>query len=182
MNYAEDERVSHNADLLAWVLSRCERQASGCLDWLGANQGNGYGSIQIEGKQWLVHRLVWTLVHGAIPDGLNCLHSCDRPICCEVTHLSVGTQRENLDQMVARGRKARGSATGVAKLIPFQVWQIRKIIALGRFSNEEIGEMFGVDKATIHHIRVGRTWAWLRENSFVPINHLVPPLTFRRRI
>ena len=92
MNYAE------RADLLASVLSRCQRQPNGCLDWLGATNSRGYGCIRVDGEMWLVHRLMWELVRGPIPAGLHCLHSCDRPPCVEITHLEVGTNRKNMEQ------------------------------------------------------------------------------------
>jgi hypothetical protein len=85
-------------------------------------------------------------------------------------------------QRNAKGRQARGSAIGIAKLTPFRVWQVRKIISLGRFSNQEIADMFGVGVATIWSIRNRRDWAWLRENTLVPIIDLIPPQTFQRRI
>ena len=31
-------------------------------------------------------------------------HSCDNPRCCNPNHLSVGTQRDNILDMVKRGR------------------------------------------------------------------------------
>jgi hypothetical protein len=170
-----------DADLLARLLSRCERQPNGCLYWTGPTDKYGYGRTTVDSQQWLAHRLIWELIHGAIPSGLHCLHSCDRPPCCEVSHLDVGTHRENMEQMVAKGRQARGSAHGNARLTAFQVWQIRRIIALGRFSNAEIAQIFGVSSALIHAIRERRSWTWLRENTLVPIIDLVPPLTFRRR-
>jgi hypothetical protein len=176
MNYAE------RADLLASVLSRCQRQPNGCLDWLGATNSRGYGCIRVDGEMWLVHRLMWELVRGPIPAGLHCLHSCDRPPCVEIIHLEVGTNRENMAQRNAKGRQARGSAIGIAKLTPFRVWQVRKIISLGRFSNREIADMFGVSAGAIGHIRNRSDWTWLRDNPYVPIADLIPPLTFRRRI
>jgi hypothetical protein len=168
-------------DLLSRLLSRCERQSNGCLDWLGVT-ARGYGRIWIDGRGWYVHRLMWELQRGPIPSGLCCLHSCDRPICCEIQHLSLGTQQDNVDDMIARGRQAKGSAQGSSKLTSFKVWQIRKIISLGRFSDPRIAEMFGVEAGTIRSIRYRHSWAWLRHNPHVPIIDLIPPLTFRRRI
>jgi hypothetical protein len=110
------------------------------------------------------------------------MHSCDQRPCCEPSHLSVGTRADDVADKVAKGRQARGHGHGNARLTSFQVWQIRKIISLGRFSNYQIGGMFGVNEATIGGIRTRRNWAWLRHNPQVPIADLIPPLTFRRRI
>jgi hypothetical protein len=168
-------------DLLSRLLSRCERQPFDCLDWTGATNNRNYGRINIDGQPKCLHRLMWELHHGPIPSGLHCLHSCDRPICCEIGHLRLGTNQDNMDERNAKGRQARGGATNRTSLTAFHVWQVRKIIALRRFSNQEIAELFGVDASAIRCIRVGRTWAWLRDNPTVPISHLIPPSTFRRR-
>ncbi|MFB9187253.1 HNH endonuclease signature motif containing protein [Dactylosporangium sucinum] len=56
-------------------------------------------------KLLLAHRVAWEVANGQpIPDGLQVLHSCDNPPCCNPAHLSIGTQAENMQQMVARGR------------------------------------------------------------------------------
>ena len=173
--------------LLSHVLSKCERQENGCLDWKEGAIRNGYGRTQIEGEHWLVHRLVWTLTFGPIPNGLCVLHSCDRPQCCEITHLWLGPNRDNSADMVAKDRQAKGSAIGQSKLTAFKVWQVRKIISLGYFSDQEIADIFDVTAPAIRAIRNRRTWAWLHDNPFVPIADLIrpppsPPSNFIRRI
>ena len=80
-----------NADLMTYLLSRCERQPNGCLYWQGHRNASGYGRIAVNRRDWTVHRLVWTLIHGAIVDGLVVMHSCDQRRCCEQLHLSLGT-------------------------------------------------------------------------------------------
>ena len=85
---------------------------SGCIEWTGATNGCGYGSIQVSGRMVLVHRLAWELVNDPITDGLCVLHRCDNPSCCNVDHLSLGTHADNMADMVTKGRAGRrwGSA------------------------------------------------------------------------
>jgi len=77
-----------------------------CLLWTGAVRGRGYGVITLSypRTQWYVHRLMWTYHWGPIPPGLIVMHSCDTPACVEITHLSVGTHRDNALDKVAKGR------------------------------------------------------------------------------
>ena len=44
------------ADRLA---ARSERTSSGCLEWTGAINSAGYGSISIDGRSYVTHRLAW---------------------------------------------------------------------------------------------------------------------------
>ena len=80
---------------------------TGCINWVGHYDGD-YGRIKVDGKKWRVHRLIWTLVRGCIPDGLYVLHSCDNPKCININHLTVGNAQDNMDDKVAKGR-AKGN-------------------------------------------------------------------------
>lgn len=56
-------------------------------------------------KLWAVSRLAWTLRHGPIPDGMNVCHSCDHPACVRDNHHFLGTQQDNINDMVRKGRQ-----------------------------------------------------------------------------
>ena len=77
-----------------------------CWLWTGAKfQNTGYGQIQIEGSPKRVHRVVWEMVKGPIPIGLLVLHKCDVRHCINPSHLFIGDQQANVDDMAAKGRK-----------------------------------------------------------------------------
>jgi hypothetical protein len=85
---------------------------SGCVEWSGSIQRQGYGTFKQGGKRGkavLAHRFAWTSVHGTIPAGLHVLHSCDNKICCNVEHLSLGCPLDNaIDKAIKnRGAKSR---------------------------------------------------------------------------
>lgn len=67
-----------------------------CWLWTGAVKDNGYGVTSYKGRQWYVHRLVWTIARGDIPKGLQMDHLCRVRNCCNPAHLEPVTQRENL--------------------------------------------------------------------------------------
>jgi hypothetical protein len=80
-----------------------------CDEWPGARTGrSGYGEICAKGKIRYAHRAAWEEANGPIPPGMFVLHRCDNPPCREPRHLFIGTQRDNMRDMVAKGRHRGG--------------------------------------------------------------------------
>lgn len=90
-------------DPLTYIQSRLVTDGD-CLVWPGARFGNGYGEVKFNRRLWPVHRLVYTLAVGPIPVGMQVLHRCDRPLCAKPEHLFLGTQKDNVNDMMAKGR------------------------------------------------------------------------------
>lgn len=82
--------------------SRLERNDNGCLEWQGYR--NIYGRITVNRKTILTHRLAWEMKNGEIPNGLFILHKCDNPPCCNTDHLFLGTQKDNMQDALKKGR------------------------------------------------------------------------------
>lgn len=82
-----------------------------CWEWTRGRDPHGYGRFATPNSD-LAHRASWELHNGPIPAGLNVLHHCDNPPCVNPRHLFLGTQKDNVDDMVAKGRarKPRGFA------------------------------------------------------------------------
>lgn len=76
-----------------------------CWEWLHGRLPKGYGKIRVNGRDWLAHRLIWTITRGQIPQGMEILHKCDNPSCCNPNHLFLGTQQDNVNDMFAKGRE-----------------------------------------------------------------------------
>jgi len=67
----------------------------------------GYGHISSgRSARFKVHRVVWGLSNGPIPEGMCVCHKCDNPSCCNIDHLFLGTKADNTRDML---RKSRGS-------------------------------------------------------------------------
>lgn len=77
-----------------------------CVEWNHCRITGGYGQCTYQNKRWLVHRLIWTLEVGPIPDGINVLHQCDNPPCCLIEHLFLGSQEENVRDAWLKRRMA----------------------------------------------------------------------------
>ena len=79
--------------------------ATDCWEWQGGKTNIGYGLIRDEKRMRSVHRVSYE-EHSQtkIPIGMSILHSCDNTLCANPAHLSVGTHKQNMQDMFARGR------------------------------------------------------------------------------
>lgn len=79
-----------------------------CDVWIGAKNRAGYGEFRYRGKQERAHRVTWLMVHKSIPIGMCVLHTCDNPSCVRIGHLFLGTQKDNIDDKMKKGRFQNG--------------------------------------------------------------------------
>lgn len=132
--------------------------ATGCIEWQGARDKNGYGTLRSGGRDHKAHRLAYENANGAIPDGRLVCHSCDNPACCNPAHLFLGTSADNTRDMVTKGRSLRGSRSHNAKLTESDIPKIRALLASG-ISQQAIGSAFGVVQTVISRIHLRTTWS-----------------------
>lgn len=136
--------------------------SAACWPWTGAKDTFGYGRIWTGTRIDGANRVVWELVHGPIPDGEghhgNCVcHRCDNPACCNPAHLFLGSNAENLADMLSKGRHCGGSVSK-PRLSPEEVMAIRKLWEQGRFTQGALAEIFGVSKTMINLIINRKSW------------------------
>lgn len=87
------------------LFSRLIIDPSGCLLWTGCRDRDGYGRIKTGGRSVLVHRMMWQLLEGPIPDGQEPDHTCRVRHCASILHLELVTHRVNMlrgDTVAAR--------------------------------------------------------------------------------
>lgn len=84
--------------------SKVDQAEDGCWLWQGTLLRQGYGCIKIAGQMYKAHRLAYQYTHGPIPQGLLICHKCDNPRCVRPDHLFLGTQKDNMADMSAKGR------------------------------------------------------------------------------
>ena len=120
---------------------------SGCWLWNRGLNAYGYGSISIGKKNEGAHRFSYKLHKGEVPQGKWVLHKCDVNSCVNPDHLFLGTAKENYDDMVAKGRKAKFDYA-FAKLSPNDVADIRRLREEGHRVTA-IAKQYGVSHSYI---------------------------------
>lgn len=119
---------------------------SGCHEWQSTIHRDGYGKFWYKGKQVQAHRMAYEFSKGDL-QGLWVLHKCDNRKCVNPEHLFLGDSLANIRDMDQKGRRA-----SKRKLTMDQVQEIRQMLD-ARFSQEHIGQKFGVCQAVISRIK-----------------------------
>jgi hypothetical protein len=128
----------------------------GCLLWSGA-ASEGYGTLRIARKKVFTHRLSWELANGPIPKGMHVLHRCDVRACVNPAHLFLGSNADNVADMVAKGRNSVGERNGQAKLTRLLVQDISCRLEAGE-TGTAISHALGVCEKTVSSIKKGKSW------------------------
>ena len=113
-----------------------------CWEFRGAIGNNGYGKFWNGNKIIQAHRFAYESYYGhKIPLGKLVLHKCDNRACCNPSHLYLGTQLDNMRDMILRGRLVRNSyksACTKAKFYAGKIWLIRRLKNSDRRLSEKI--------------------------------------------
>lgn len=135
---------------------------TGCHIWIRGKDPDGYGRLKSRNKTDRAHRLSYETYVGEIPKGLMVLHKCDNPSCINPSHLFLGDQRENIGDMLRKGRSnyAKGEKSGSAKLKESDIIRIVSCF-VRNVSDRKIAKDFQTTRANVQSIRKGKTWGWL---------------------
>ena len=120
--------------------------------------------MRVPGKRNKALAIRWAFraLVGPLEDRQVVRHTCDRPPCCNPAHWVAGTQRQNVQDMLDRGRRvispSRGERNGMARLTEDQVRDIRARKAQGALLRELAPE-YGVSTRLISMVVRREKWA-----------------------
>lgn len=132
-----------------------------CWEWTAAvrRKDEGYGAFWMDGRHQPASKVAWILTHGDLPVGLQVLHRCDNPPCCNPAHLFIGTSQQNNADKVKKMRHVFGERVVTCRLTPAQVKEIRKLKKTK--TGPEIAELFGITVAYVGEICRRESWKHL---------------------
>lgn len=136
-------------------------QLDACWEWQASKFKNGYGQF-FDGKNKIcAHRYSFKIANGDVSDDLKVCHTCDNRGCVNPDHLFVGTQKDNIHDMIKKGRKVTadtsGSLNGRANLFEQQVLEMRSLYNKGT-SIAEIARRF--DTSETQTARIVKLQSW----------------------
>lgn len=136
--------------------------ASGCWIWQRALSGRGYGTAWNGEKNVLAHRLSYELFVEKPPSNLHVCHRCDVPACVNPKHLFLGTDRDNLLDCIAKGRRPKTGPTRgqckLASLTPEIAAAVKAAIKTRTGSLRQVAITFGIPLHTVKDISCGKTY------------------------
>jgi hypothetical protein len=144
--------------------SRVDRRgADDCWPWQARCDKDGYGwfwDSDVSKVSIRAHRYSWMLHTGAMPDAsVHVCHHCDNPPCVNPAHLFVGTNKDNIDDKMRKGRH-RGNETGSIgnfrrRLTDDQVAEIRAADLSQYATLKALGRVYGISGEHARRIRNG---------------------------
>lgn len=123
-----------------------------CWNWHAATYPNGYGVFRLGKKLVPAHRAAYLLFKGHIPPHHVVMHTCDNKKCVNPEHLVIGTQQENVNDMIFKGRHRHGETHHNAKFSDAQISEIRRAYAMKEGNTAALAKLFGTDTSYISQV------------------------------
>lgn len=125
-----------------------------CREYRFNRTVDGHAHLWRDGERTYIHRWVMEQMLGRKlrPDEVV-RHTCDNPPCYLYEHLVLGTQAENLADMMSKGRERHPRSMG--KLSERDVVQIKNLLREGK-TQVELGRVYGVSNVAISLIQRGK--------------------------
>jgi len=134
--------------------SKVNKIANGCWEWTASKNKWGYGKFWLNCKSTRAHRFSYELYNGPISNDLHVCHTCDNPACVRPDHLFLGTDKDNMEDKVKKGRQTKGSTNGQAKLSEADILDIRS----KQLSYKEYMKKYNISRSHIYDIWNCKRW------------------------
>ena len=138
----------HNLTIKQRILRNVKiHPKTGCWEWQLKTKPTSYGVLKVKAKQIFAHRLAYQEFVGPIPKHLFVCHSCDNRVCCNPTHLWLGTIQDNVDDMIAKGRQK------LCKREPkLKREEIEKVLQASDLTQKELAAKYKVSQSLISRV------------------------------
>ena len=135
-------------------------KTSTCWLWTGSILSSGYGRFFINGKSYRAHRYIYELINGEIPIKKVICHKCDIRKCVNPDHLFLGTPKDNVLDMINKGRNVFYSKEmhPQAKLTQKQVDEIKYEFIYYRGAYTNLSKKYNVTVSQIRNIILNKRW------------------------
>lgn len=131
-----------------------KKSKNDCWEFTGCKNKDGYGRMS-KGNSKLdsAHRISYELHKGVIPTNMVVMHTCDNPPCCNPNHLKLGTQSDNiLDMVIKRRNVPRKSGKEGSKFSNEQIIKIRESYTGIKGQKFQLSKIHNCSPSTITNI------------------------------
>ena len=159
-------RIDLRFDFVTAKLGQHTITQDGCWEYAGYRNKLGYGELHLYSpefdpakRKYRAHRIAYAYHFGVDPGEMMVCHKCDNPACINPDHLFLGTAKDNMRDMIAKGRAPAqdGERNHAAVVTEATVIEIVSAIREGK-SNKQIAQRIPVSHSTVSLIRLRKSW------------------------
>lgn len=122
-----------------------------CWPWNASVDKFGYGQVWHDRRLLRSHRVAYEIVNGD-PGPLYVLHSCDNPLCCNPTHLFLGTQADNMRDKQRKNRAPKGEAHATSKYSDAVIDELKRRFSSGEATIRELADEYHMSRVHVWEI------------------------------
>lgn len=134
-----------------------EETDNGCWHWIRNTNRTGYACFKALGTI-KANRVAWMLFYGPIPNGCNICHFCDNRACVRPSHLFMGTQADNVRDMVRKKRHMYGNRVPRALINPDIVRELRRRYIPHVVTARSLAKQFNVSEGCVRAVVNWKNW------------------------
>jgi len=138
------------------IIESIPLEKNGCKIWPMGISSSGYGNFSMKDKSYAVHRLVYILNFPGSHKGKVIRHKCDVRSCCNIEHLEIGSQKDNIQDASKRNRLRFGEDNHISIFCEEDVIKIRSLYP--QKSTKELANEYNTSPPVICSLISGRTW------------------------